>query len=230
MTGHWAKVGAVIAALVTALSITACGSSSSSSSTSASTVRRSLQEASARRHLAVGLRGLLRSGRGSQEGLRALGPDGQRKGWDPRAQGAPEDRRRRVEPEPGRHQLREPDHARPCRPRLRPVLDAAHGAGGQDRQPLRIRVPGARGRWPGGVRREVAQRLLHPASAGRRLRGSVRQLAQDPAGQPASRRPPPTRPSTIRSPGRSWTAPVRSSRRWASRRCSRRSTRRRPRT
>ena len=36
MTGHWAKVGAAIAALVTALSITACGSSSSSS-TSAST-------------------------------------------------------------------------------------------------------------------------------------------------------------------------------------------------
>ena len=32
MTGHWAKVGAVIAALVTALSITACGGSGSSNS------------------------------------------------------------------------------------------------------------------------------------------------------------------------------------------------------
>ena len=60
------------------------------------------------------------------------------------------------EPEPGRHQLPDPDHPRQGRPRLRPVLDAADGAVRARRQPLRLRVPRAGRRRPAGVRREAA--------------------------------------------------------------------------
>ncbi len=48
-------------------------------------------------------------------------------------------------------------NARPRRPRLRPVLDAADGAGRAGRQPLPLRVRRAGRRRPGGVRRSTCR-------------------------------------------------------------------------
>ena len=78
------------------------------------------------------------------------------------------------EPEPGRHELPEPDHARPRRPRLRAVLVAAHGPVGDGREPLPLRVPRAGRRRAEGLRAQAAQPVLRAAGAGRQVRRLVR--------------------------------------------------------
>ena len=65
------------------------------------------------------------SGKAAKRGYELWAEHRQRPRRHPRPAGRAEVRRRRVEPDAGRHELPEPDHARQRRPRLRPVLDAA---------------------------------------------------------------------------------------------------------
>ena len=80
------------------------------------------------RDLALAQRRLLRSGEGRQAWVRPLGFLRERSRRDPRPPGSAQDRRRRLEPEPGRHELPDVDHARPRRSRVRAVLVTAHRA------------------------------------------------------------------------------------------------------
>src|SRR5579859_1133731 len=79
-----------------------------------------LGTATGHRGVDVAVGRLRRSGRPGLQGLPAMGEYGQREGWPARTRGQPESRGRRVEPDPGRHQLREPDHRRPRQPGVGP--------------------------------------------------------------------------------------------------------------
>ena len=145
-------------------------------------------------------------GRAAELGYK-LWADRSTAGRHPRAQGAAQDRGRRLEPQPGGHELPDADPARQGRPRVRAVLDAAHAPRPpRSRTATATRSPSPRAaarRLPG----EARQRLLRAAGAGRQLRRPVRRVHPVAARRASGRRPPPTPSSTTRSPRRSPSAP-----------------------
>ena len=100
---------------------------------------------------------------------------------------AAQDRRRRVQPDPGRHQLPEPDQQGPRRPGLRPVLQRCSPSRPRG-WPSVTTTPSSQpaGGGPDGLRAEPAQLLLRAARPDDPVRRRLRRLHPVAPGVAAS--------------------------------------------
>ena len=117
------------------------------------------------------------------------------------------------QPQPGRHELPEPDHPRPRRPRLRAVLDAADGAAARVAYRYHYAFLEPAGGGPAVFARAPRQRVLRPAGAGRSRAATRSSSTSSRCRSRSGRRPRPIRRWTTRSRRRSPTACAASSRR-----------------
>ena len=192
-------------AVATMVLLAACGSSSSSSSSSSSASASS--GSASKSPITIGTSLSLSGdfsadGQAFERGYQLWAAD-QNAGRRPA--GAPDQARdplRRLEPRPGRHQLQQADRLRQGRARVRAVLDAADRArrAGRGRYGYAF-VEGAGG--APSVFGDGLHNVFDVVVPVERQPRHVRAVARVAAAARAARRPPPTRPSTTRSPSRS---------------------------
>ena len=126
-------------------------------------------------HFLVAHRGFRRPGQGRATRLHAVGCGGQQGGRHSRTTGGTQDRQRRLEPGPSRHQLPEPHHAGQGRHRLWAFLEPADDPGGAGCETLRLFLHRAGRRRTEGIPAAPGQPFLRATrpggEGGRRVRG-----------------------------------------------------------